>query len=80
MRKIFLMSVSLAFMALAPAGARAMDGREACEADAERLCSQHIPDALAVEQCLKAHANSLSGPCRAEFGGGKPAKRGHRRH
>jgi len=69
MRKIFLISASLGFLALMPAGASAMDARSACEGDAERLCSAHIPDALAIEQCMRANIGALSPACRAQFGG-----------
>jgi hypothetical protein len=53
--------------------------REACEGDADRVCEAYIPDAVAIERCLRANAGSISAACKAELGlasaGGKRRKR-----
>ncbi len=41
--------------------------RAACTPDAFRLCSAYIPDAAAVEACLRLRKPNLSGACRAVF-------------
>lgn len=70
--RIFLgLSALFAVMIAAPAFAQGTpQQREACESDAHRLCDDQIPDAIAVEKCLRANIGKLSAPCRAEFGGG----------
>lgn len=80
MRIILRLSAVLAFFALAPAFAQGTpEQREACEGDANRVCEAYIPDAVAIERCLRANAGSISAACKAELGlgsaGGKKRKR-----
>jgi type II secretory pathway component PulL len=42
--------------------------RLACEADAQRLCSQFIPDVDRITSCLMANQRHLSADCRREIG------------
>jgi hypothetical protein len=58
-----------ALFAAAPALAQGTAAqREACEDDAYRFCQAQVPDAIAIERCLFANANSVSPACRAELG------------
>ena len=41
--------------------------KDACEPDAYRLCDDAVPDAVAVEKCLRAHMKSLSSACKKRF-------------
>jgi hypothetical protein len=41
--------------------------RAACTPDAFRLCAGYIPDATAVEQCLRQNKSGLSEACRSVF-------------
>jgi hypothetical protein len=41
--------------------------RAACTPDAFRLCAGYIPDATAVEQCLRQNKSDLSDGCRSVF-------------
>ena len=80
MRIILRLSAILALFALTPAFAQGTpEQREACEGDANRVCEAYIPDAVAIERCLRAHAGSISAACKAELGlasaGGKKRKR-----
>jgi len=78
MRIIFRLSALLAFFAAAPAMAQGTaEQRAACENDAYRFCEAQVPDAIAVEKCLRANMRSLSPACRAEFGESS-GKRGRR--
>lgn len=47
--------------------------RAACTPDAFRLCSNHIPDAIAVEGCLRQRKMELSEACRSVFEHRAPA-------
>jgi hypothetical protein len=62
-----------AFLCAASAGAALAQGtmqqRAACESDANRICATAIPDAIAVERCLRANMRALSPACRREFRG-----------
>jgi len=80
MRKSLGLSALFAFFAIAPACAQGTaQQREACSNDAFRFCDRYVPDAIAVEHCLRAHMGSLSSACRAEFGvGGAPAAKGRK--
>lgn len=70
MRTLFLMTIFFGFLAVSPAGAQGTDAqRAACEGDADRLCAAAIPDAIAVERCLRANMRSLSPACQRQFGG-----------
>lgn len=74
MRIFIRLSALLAFLAAAPAFAQGTAGqREACEDDAYRFCQAQVPDAIAIEKCLRANAHAISGPCRAELGLASPA-------
>ncbi|MCC3246336.1 hypothetical protein LG047_13575 [Methylocystis sp. WRRC1] len=78
MRIFFRLSALLAFFAAAPAMAQGTaEQRAACENDAYRFCEAQVPDAIAVEKCLRANMRSLSPGCRAEFGesSGKKGRR-----
>lgn len=79
--------LSLLFLLFAVGSASAQGTarqRSACTDDAYRFCERQVPDAVAVEHCLKANLASLSRSCRREIAGaGQPAKakkkkRGHR--
>ncbi len=74
MRIFISLPALLAFLVAAPAFAQGTAGqREACENDAYRLCQAQVPDAIAIEKCLRANAGAVSGPCRAELGLASPA-------
>lgn len=74
MRIFFPLTVLLALFAAAPALAQGTAAqREACEDDARRLCDAQIPDAIAVERCLRGNVGALSADCRAQFGLSDPA-------
>lgn len=84
MRMFIRLSALLAMVLAAPAFAEGTAAqREACEDDAYRFCQAQVPDAIAIEKCLRANAGAVSGPCRAELGiasaasdtGGKKKKR-----
>lgn len=79
--RIFLrLSALLAFFLAAPALAQGTpEQRAACEGDANRFCDAYIPDAIAVERCLRANMGSLSAACRREFGVDTPSGGGKRR-
>ncbi|MBI1868861.1 MAG: hypothetical protein HYS06_11320 [Methylocystis sp.] len=82
MRSFFWFSIVFALLAAAPASAQgAAQQRSACTDDAYRLCEAQVPDAAAVEQCLRAHMSGLSRACRQEFAGPtkKTKKRARRR-
>ncbi len=46
-------------------------GQHHCAGDAQRLCSDAIPDRAKVASCLFKNKPQLSAACRAEMGGGK---------
>jgi hypothetical protein len=72
MRRVFWIVLSLAMSASATGSAQGTEEqRAACKSDAFRLCDDYVPDAAAVEQCLRANMRRLSPACRREFGGGK---------
>lgn len=74
------LSALLAFIVAAPAfAAGTATQREACEDDAYRFCQAQVPDAIAIEKCLRASAASISGACRAELGIASPASEKKRR-
>jgi hypothetical protein len=74
MRGLLWIAIPLALFVSAPASAQGTaEERSACKEDAYRLCDDDIPDAIAVERCLRAHMSALSAGCRKEFGGA-PAK------
>jgi len=78
--RVFLTTSALLafFLAAAPAWAQGTaQQRSACTDDAYRFCNADIPDAIAVEQCLRANVRGLSRACRAEFV--KPATTTRRR-
>lgn len=88
---IGLLVGSLALWA-SPAAAQRSDemkggGGHPCAGDAQRICSEFIPDRAKVASCLFKNKAQLSGACRAEIGGGKAkvgksrkGKRHGRRH
>jgi hypothetical protein len=80
MRIFIRLSALLAFVVAAPAFAQGTAGqREACEDDAYRLCQAQVPDAIAIEKCLRANAGAISGPCRAELGLASPVSQKKRK-
>jgi hypothetical protein len=74
MRNFFRLSAMLSLFVAAPAFAQGTQAqREACEDDAKRFCQAQIPDVVAIENCLRASAASLTDDCRAEMGLAQPA-------
>ena len=49
--------------------------RAACEGDAMRLCSEHVPDVNRITSCLSRKRSSLSAACRAVFDGSSKRRR-----
>ncbi|WP_024878552.1 hypothetical protein [Methylosinus sp. LW3] len=54
--------------------------RSACTDDAYKFCERYVPDAAAVESCLKANIGGLSRACKAQMQGAAAAKKRGRRH
>ena len=59
-----------------PAAAQRSDdmrggGQHPCTSDAQRLCSDAIPDRAKVASCLFKHQSQLAPACRTAMGGGK---------
>jgi len=78
MRIFFWLSALLALLSAAPAMAQGTASqRAACEGDAYKFCEAQVPDAIAVEKCLRGNAGSLSAACRAEMGLSEGKKRKH---
>lgn len=76
MRNFIRLSALLALFVAAPAMAEGTSAqREACEGDARSICDAYIPDAVAIEKCLRASASRLSPGCRAELGIASPGGR-----
>lgn len=74
MRIFIRLSALLAITVAAPALAEGTASqRAACEDDAYRFCQAQVPDAIAIEKCLRASAASISPGCRAELGLASPA-------
>ncbi len=74
MRIFIRLSALLALFIAAPAFAQGTAAqRAACEDDAYRFCQAQVPDAIAIEKCLRGNAASISGDCRAELGIATPA-------
>jgi len=60
-----------AFISPAPAAAQGtQEQRAACEGDAMRLCSAHVPDVQKITACMSRNRRNLSAGCRAVFDGG----------
>jgi hypothetical protein len=60
-----------AILAPAPAAAQGTpEQRAACEGDAMRLCSAHVPDVQRITACMSQNRRNLSPGCRAVFDGG----------
>jgi hypothetical protein len=57
-----------------PSGQRP-DPEQACGGDAQRLCSQFIPDRKTTGACLRRNKRQLSPACASFFGGGKKLRR-----
>lgn len=84
MRMFIRLSALMALFMAAPAMAQGTAAQKAaCEDDAYRFCQAQVPDAIAIEKCLRGYAASISSACRAELGlaspvadtGGKKRKR-----
>jgi hypothetical protein len=63
---------------VAPAGAQRADdmkggGQHPCAGDAQRICSEFIPDRAKVASCLFKNKRQLSSACQASLGGGGKA-------
>jgi hypothetical protein len=54
--------------------------RAACAPDAFRLCSNYIPDAARVENCLRQRTADLSDACRSVFEKGTAEAMSESRH
>lgn len=59
-----------------PAAAQRSDemrggGQHPCAGDAQRICSDAIPDRAKVASCLFKNKSQLSAACQASLGGGK---------
>lgn len=81
MRLIFGFSLLLACLAAAPASAQGTARqRSACTDDAYKFCEKLMPDAVAVEHCLKANISGLSRACRQQIAGAAKAKKKRGRH
>ena len=94
LRTMTLASAALLLALASPAVAQRADemrggGQHACAPDAQRICSEFIPDRAKVASCLFKNKRSVSAECRAELGGGKTKasgkksgkkKKGKRRH
>ena len=68
-------ALSLAVWA-SPAAAQRADemkggGQHPCAGDAQRVCSEFIPDRGKVASCLFKNKRQLSSACQASLGGGK---------
>jgi hypothetical protein len=70
----FAVPAGLALIAaLTPTPAAAQgtpEQRAACEGDAMRLCSAHVPDVQKITSCMSRNRRNLSAGCRAVFEGG----------
>lgn len=74
MQKLIALGVVLggiAFAAPASVQAYTEEERQACEADAFRLCGQAIPDQERVKACLITNMSRLSPACRRMFQRGR---------
>jgi hypothetical protein len=58
-----------------PAAAQASDAAERCTPDVMRLCSEHVPDADNIVECLKSKRRQLTPSCLTALQGGKPRRR-----
>ena len=65
----------LAVMLAAATTATPARAQHPCEPDAQRLCSQFIPNEQDVANCLRRKRGSLSAACRAVVSGGKASKK-----
>ncbi len=80
MRGFFWLSILFAFFAAAPASAQgSSQQRSSCTDDAFRFCDAQIPDAIAVEKCLRANMGGLSRDCRQQFAGPTKIKKTKKR-
>jgi hypothetical protein len=61
----------IAFAAPAPGQSYTDEERQACEADAFKLCGQAIPDQERVKACLISNMSKLSPACRRMFQRGR---------
>ena len=57
-----------------PAAAQAPDAADRCTPDVMRLCSEFVPDADRIVQCLKAKRKQLSPSCSSALQPAKAAK------
>jgi hypothetical protein len=86
LRRLSLATIgALLMMALAAGSSSAQrsgNAERACTPDAMRLCSEFIPDAQKITECLSKNRRALSPECRSVFsgGGGKSSRRHDRHH
>jgi len=65
-RRLALAAALLSCAVAAPALAQSQEEYQAaCQDDALRFCSEHVPDHAKIKSCLGARKASLSPPCRA---------------
>jgi hypothetical protein len=77
MRGLVGLAILVALSAAGPAFAIGTEEqRAACTDDAYRYCNNYIPDAYAVERCLRANIAGLSPACRRELGVARKPRRG----
>jgi hypothetical protein len=62
------LSISFAAPALSQSEA---EYQQACQDDALRLCSEHVPDHAKIKSCLLAHKKAISPACRSLVSPGK---------
>jgi hypothetical protein len=66
--------VALAFWSGSAAAQGTQQQRAACEADAQRLCGEFIPDVDRITSCMIAKQRFVSAGCRREMERGKKAR------
>lgn len=70
----FAMTIAIAALPQT-AHAQTAEQQAACQGDAQRLCSQYIPDHGQIAACLRRYIRYISPACRAQF---RKARRGRR--
>ena len=79
MKRRFVLAVSLLAAAMTCAAAQSSPSeaqkREACMADALRLCAAYLPDRARITDCMISKHGQLSSPCQAIFASSAPTSR-----
>ncbi len=65
--RVCALSILLLLAGTSLAAAYTQADASACTPDAFRLCARYIPDAGAIEACLRANRQSLSRACSVVF-------------